>query len=71
MTYLLEPTHPAGGSKAKWFESALGYTKNNADGLSKQIVFSEASAIRTGVTQYGTKYNQVIPITGQIGKPLM
>ncbi|MEX0730117.1 MAG: DUF6883 domain-containing protein, partial [Aquisalimonadaceae bacterium] len=66
--YLLNPDHPVGGLKARWFESALGFTRNNADDLAKQIVFNERSAIQTAVTPHGTKYNQVISITGANGK---
>ncbi|MBB5371695.1 MULTISPECIES: DUF6883 domain-containing protein [unclassified Janthinobacterium] len=66
--YLLNAEHPVGGAKAKWFEQALGFNKSNMDGLSKQIVFDPRSAIETGVTQYGTKFNQVIPISGTNGR---
>jgi hypothetical protein len=37
--YLLDPTHPVGGPKAKWFQQALGFTRGNADQLAEQIVF--------------------------------
>jgi hypothetical protein len=68
--YLLNPDHPVGGSKAKWFEQALGYTKDNLGDLAKQIVFDPTKAVETGVTQYGTMYNQVITITGANGKQI-
>ncbi len=68
--YLLNPDHPVGGSKAKWFEQALGYTKDNLGDLAKQIVFDSTKAVETGVTEYGTKYNQVITITGANGKQI-
>ena len=68
--YLLNPDHPVGGSKAKWFEQALGYTKDNLDSLAKQIVFDPSKAVMTEVTQYGTMYNQVITITGANGKEI-
>ncbi|MEX3655692.1 MULTISPECIES: DUF6883 domain-containing protein [Mycolicibacterium] len=68
--YLLNPDHPVGGPKAAWFEQALGFTRENAPDLAKQIVFNESKAVETGVTQYGTKYNQVIPITGPNGKTI-
>jgi hypothetical protein len=66
--YLLNPDHAKGGPKAKWFEQALGFTRQNAPDLAKQIVFDEGKAVETGVTEFGTKYNQVIPITGANGK---
>ncbi|MEE3751453.1 DUF6883 domain-containing protein [Mycobacterium intracellulare] len=66
--YLLNPDHEAGGPKAKWFEQALGFTRQNESDLAKQIVFDPNKAVETGITQYGTKYNQVISITGANGK---
>ena len=66
--YLLNPNHPVGASKAKWFKEALGFNQENADVLAKQIVFDPKTAIQTAVTEYGTKFNQVIPITGANGK---
>ena len=68
--YLLNPDHPTGGSKANWFESALGYTKDSISELSRQIVFNPDTAIQTKVTQFGIKYNQVINITGANGKQI-
>lgn len=66
--YLLNPDHPVGGTKANWFQRALGFTRDNADELANQIVFDDSSAVETGVTQFGTKYNQVISIVGANGK---
>lgn len=66
--YLLNADHPVGGSKAKWFKEALGYTQNNMDDLAKQITFDPTKAVQTGVTEYGTKFNQSISITGANGK---
>ncbi len=68
--YLLNRQHPVGGSKAKWFEQALGFNEKNLDQLSKQIVFDSQKAVETAITEYGTKYNQVIPITGANGKTI-
>lgn len=67
-TYLLDKTHVKGGSKAKWFEQALGFNQDNMDGLAKQIVFDPDAAIQTKVTEFGVKYNQIIRITGANGK---
>jgi filamentous hemagglutinin len=67
-SYLLNAEHPVGGSKAKWFDSALGFNPSNADQLAKQIAFNEASAVQTAVTQHGIQFNQVIPITGANGR---
>jgi hypothetical protein len=70
MRYLLNPDHEVGGPKAKWFEQALGFNRENASDLAKQIVFDESRAVETGTTQFGTKYNQVIPIVGANGKTI-
>jgi len=37
--YLLNPDHPVGGPKSKWFAKALGFTKSNATELAAQLVF--------------------------------
>lgn len=36
--------------------------------LAKQIVFDESKAVETGVTEYGTMYDQVISVTGANGR---
>ncbi len=68
--YLLNQAHPKGGPKAKWFEEALGFNLGNADGLAKQLVFDPANAVQTEVTQYGTKFNQTINVTGPNGRTI-
>jgi hypothetical protein len=65
--YLLNPDHPVGGEKANWFNKALGFTQDNASQLAEQIQFDAATAVETGVTQYGTQYNQTITIIGANG----
>ena len=67
-TYLLDKTHVTGGSKAKWFDEALGFNQTNMESLSKQIVFDPETAIQTNITKYGPQYNQIIRITGANGK---
>jgi hypothetical protein len=66
--YLLNPEHPVGSSKAKWFELALGFNKANIADLAKQIVFNEKMADLTAVTEYGTKFSQFIRIVGANGR---
>ena len=66
--YLLNPAHPAGGPKARWFKKALGFTRENMDDLAKQIVFDPSKAVQTEATQYGTQFNQTINIIGANGK---
>jgi RHS repeat-associated protein len=68
--YLLNPGHSVGGDKAKWFQQALGFTKENMGDLARQIVFDPKKAVQTGVTEFGTQYNQVITITGANGKEI-
>ncbi|HEX8145842.1 MAG TPA: hypothetical protein VF591_01465 [Pyrinomonadaceae bacterium] len=68
--YLLDPEHPAGGPKAKWFREALGFTRENMDDLARQITFDPAKAVQTAVTPNGVKYNQVIRITGANGRQI-
>jgi hypothetical protein len=67
-TYLLDPNHPHGATKAQWFEKALGFTRKNGDQLAEQIVFDSEKAVQTGITQHGTKYNQRIAIHGANGR---
>jgi filamentous hemagglutinin len=66
--YLLNKDHPVGKDKAEWFDKALGYNKSNMDDLSKQIQFDPSKAIPTQLTEYGQKFNQIIPITGANGR---
>ena len=66
--YLLNTEHTVGAAKAAWFEKALGFTQANSAGLAKQLVFDASKAVETGVTQYGTKYNQIISVTGANGR---
>jgi hypothetical protein len=53
--YLLNPDHEVGEPKAKWFDQALGFTRENAPDISRQTVFDQNKAVETAVTQYGTK----------------
>ena len=66
--YLLNPDHPIGSEKARWFQEALGFTRENAADLAKQLVFNDSRAVQTAVTRYGVKYNQTINITGANGR---
>lgn len=66
--YLLNPEHIEGGSKAKWFEQALGFTRENLTKLAEQIVYDPNKAVPTELTEFGQKFQQVIPIIGANGK---
>ena len=68
MRYLLNPDHPRGSTMVTWYERALGFTQENIGDLAKQIVFDRKTAYVTEVTRFGTKYNQIISITGANGK---
>jgi hypothetical protein len=68
--YLLNPDHPVGGTKAKWFDQALGFNRANLDDLAAQIKFDPSTAVQTGVTQYGTQFNQIINIVGSNGRTI-
>ena len=68
--YTLNLEHRRGGSKARWFQQALGFTRENSEELARQLVFDEKSAIQTGVTEFGTKYNQTIAVVGANGRTI-
>lgn len=69
--YLLNPNHPVGGSKAKWFKEALGFTLDNWKDLAKQIVFDAKKAVSKGNTKgFGEMFEQMIEITGANGKKI-
>jgi len=68
--YLLNPSHPVGGTKAKWFKAALGFTRENAGSLAAQIKFDPARAVATELTKHGQQFDQVISIVGANGKTI-
>ena len=65
--YLLDPAHPQNQTKAVWFEKALGFNKDNWQNLASQLKFDQATATQTKIGQYGTTYEQVIPVAGANG----
>lgn len=58
LTYCLDPTHNVGKHKAKVFLSALGLDLEDADELSKALIFAvqniEADAV--GADEFGQRY---------------
>ena len=66
--YLLNKEHPVGGSKADWFEKSLGFTKDNAGDLAKQVKFNPETAVFQKNNGYADLYQQIIPIKGANGK---
>ena len=67
--YALNKEHPKGKDKAIVFESALGFTQNNADELikiiRKQVPTNEA--IKTKSDAYGDRYKVYMDVTGPNG----
>ncbi|MFP9443049.1 DUF6883 domain-containing protein [Pectobacterium brasiliense] len=64
--YALNPEHPAGGHKAKVFESALGYNQSNMDELIAQVRLRVGSspAVLGNATNYGQQVIVDMPIEG-------
>ena len=69
--YLLNPNHPGGASKAKWFKEALGFTTENWRSLAKQIVFDPKKAVSKGNPKgFGEIFEQMIEIVGANGRKI-
>ncbi len=64
--YLLDPTHPIGGAKARWFLS-LGYETDNPDRLATDLleVVHDSSDFEMEETLFGVKY----VVRGQLETP--
>ena len=65
--YLLDPAHPQNQTKAVWFDQALGFNKENWQNLASQLKFDQTKAVQTKTGQYGTTYEQIIPVAGANG----
>jgi hypothetical protein len=67
--YALNPSHPVGGSKARVFKSALGFTKENAEALIAQLRegVKNNPAIPGKVDQFGSRFTVDILVTGPAG----
>jgi hypothetical protein len=67
--YALNPAHPVGGNKARVFESALGFTKSNADDLMSQLRqgVMNYTPVAGKVDQFGNRFTVDIPVTGPAG----
>jgi hypothetical protein len=68
--YVLDPEHPQNQGKGIWFQEALGFDKHKWEDLATQLYFDESKAVVTRTTPYGTRYEQVIPITGINGRTI-
>ena len=62
--YLLNPDHPLGSEKARFFERVLGFHRQNAEGLARQLVFDPAAAVFLEENAFGERYGQMIRVTG-------
>lgn len=69
-SYLLNSDHPVGGFKARWYKLALGFTRDNADELARQLVFDITQAMPTTLTPHGQKYIQPTLIIGANGRQI-
>ncbi len=68
--YCLDPDAPKGRYKATLFKTLLGYTKENANTLKRQL---EVKALTEPATfqsedKYGRRYQVDIPIEGESGQ---
>lgn len=67
--YALNRDHPVGGNKARVFEAATGYTKDNAEELRGKIAqgIQENEPKPGKVDQYGERFTVEVPVTGPTG----
>lgn len=68
--YALDPDHPRGGNKARVFASALGLGPQDAQWLRDQVMqqLSTTAALVKPGTQYGQRFDAVVPIEGRNGR---
>ena len=68
--YLLNPSHPKGGAKAKFMKDVLGYSQSDAKIFHKNVVSSLVgkSPAKSEVTPFGIKHTYKTKITGKDGK---
>ncbi len=68
--YLLNPNHPKGGAKAKFFIETLGYSKSSGEKFHNAVYQSIKGKIlvRTENTHYGIKHIYHTKIRGANGK---
>ncbi len=71
--YALNPDHPKGSDKARVFASALGYTRENAQELIRQLSSKLATlpAVERPQTPYGRSFSVDVPITGPGGSAVV
>jgi hypothetical protein len=71
--YALNPEHSVGGPKARVFESALGFTKNNADDLLEQLRQGVRSTGSTPghINEHGPRFTVDILVKGPKGEGIV
>jgi hypothetical protein len=71
--YALNPDHPKGSDKARVFASALGYTRENAQELIRQLSSKLATlpALERPQTPYGRSFSVDVPISGPGGSAVV
>jgi len=67
--YLLNKNHPKGGSKAKFMEDVLGYSKSDSRSFHKAVTESiiGKTPVKTQQTEYGLKHTFQTSIKGKNG----
>ncbi len=68
--YLLNPSHPKGGPKAKFMHDVLGYSQSDSKLFHNNVVTSimNKQPTKTAVTQFGTKHTYHTELMGKDGR---
>jgi hypothetical protein len=64
--YALNPEHPDGGSKARVFRAALGFTRSDWEALAQALVVGVQTepVVRKRPGRNGPVYEVVVPVSG-------
>lgn len=67
---MLNPSHPKGGSKAKFMHDVLGYSQPDSKSFHNNVVTSimNKQPTKTVVTQFGTKHTYHTELIGKDGR---
>lgn len=68
--YLLNPSHPKGGAKAKFVKDVLGYSQKDSKTFHKNVVSSLVgkTPTKSETTPFGIKHTYKTQIAGKAGK---
>lgn len=71
--YALNPDHPKGGSKARVFAAALGFTRENWPDLAAAILaaLQHHPAVEREIKPYGREFAVDLSITGPAGSAIV